>query len=134
MRKQKKKSIEPKKRGGRVPEVVKLQAQQFIMQVIGGEDGIDRIVHKVYMQALKGSYKHQELLLNYLLGKPVERLKLEAHGSAILPSRTVVKVIADTVRLNKLHDDAKAAPAVVDQDRIDEMERLLNKEVNGTDR
>lgn len=122
-----------KKPGGRAPQAVYTNARAFVLQVIGGEDGIDRIVHKVFTQALKGSFKHQELLLNYILGKPVEKLKLEQYGQGNLPSRSVVKVIADHLRLERLNADAAAAPEI-SEDRIKEMEDVLNKEIDDTDK
>lgn len=80
------------------------------------------------MQALKGSYKHQELLLNYILGKPVEKVKLEQYGQVSAPSPTVVKVIADHLRLERLNADAATAPVISD-DRIKDMEDELNKAI-----
>jgi hypothetical protein len=110
-------------------EFAKLKAREFILESIGGPDALFVLVTKIYQQAKKGSYKHQELLMNYLLGKPVDRIQLEnAQGGAILPSAPVVKIIADTIRLNKLDTDVKAA--AFDGERIKEMEDILNKEVS----
>ena len=119
-----------KKPTGRAPQAVYTNARAFVMQVIGGEDGIDRIVHKVFLQALKGSYKHQELLLNYILGKPLETVKLQQYGTPVTPSPAVVKIIADHLRLERLNKDAEAAP-VITEDRIKEMEDTLNKHIDG---
>lgn len=115
----------PKKR--KVPQAVYTNARAFVLATIGGEDGLDRIIHKVFLQALKGSFKHQELLLNYILGKPVEKVKLEQHG-APASSPAVVKIIADHLRLDRLQADVDAAP-IVSADRIKEMENILNKEI-----
>jgi len=114
--------------GGNKPIAITMKAREFILACINGEDGVNRIVHKIYMQALKGSYKHQELLLNYILGRPVESVKLDVSGSGVAPSHTVVKIIADHMRLERLRSDAEAAP-VISQDRIKDMEDILNKEI-----
>lgn len=113
---------------GRPPKVIELKARELVLSCINGEEGVRAIIIAAFKKAKAGSIRHQELLLNYILGKPVERLKLEQHGQAILPSPGVVKVIADHLRLEKLNADVKAAP-IISQDRIDEMERILNKEI-----
>lgn len=110
----------------------RMKSREFIMQVIGGEDGLDRVVYKVFTQALKGSYKHQELLMNYLLGKPVERLQLEQYIDRAGPtySPPVIKIVADHMRLEKLYKDVGAAEGVIDESRIQEMESVLNKHLS----
>jgi len=112
------------KGGGRKPLAVELNAREFILSVINGTDGVQDLINKIYSQALKGSFKHQELLLNYILGKPTERIKLENANGGPLPTYSpVVKIIADHLRLEKLNKDAEE---VVDKDRIEEAERILN--------
>ena len=111
-------------------EFAKLKAKEFILESIGGQDSLFLLVTKIYQQAMKGSYKHQELLMNYLLGKPMDRVQIEsANGKDILPSHSVVKIIADNIRLDKLSKDIEMVG--MDENRIKEMEDMLNKEVNG---
>jgi hypothetical protein len=112
---------------GRKPLVLELNAREFILGCINGGVGVDVIVRKVYYQAAKGSFKHQELLLNYILGKPTERIKLENADGKPLPTYSpVVKIIADHLRLEKLTKDAEE---VVDKDRIEEAEAILNNAI-----
>lgn len=115
------------KGGGRKPLAIELNAREFILGCISGAEGMKAIVEKVYAQALKGSFKHQELLLNYVVGKPTERIKLENANGGPLPNYSpVVKIIADHLRLEKLNKDAEE---VVDKDRVEEAERILNDAV-----
>jgi len=118
-----KKGVAPNPKG-RPPLAIELKARDFILQCIGGEEGVKTLVDKIFTQATKGSFKHQELLLNYILGKPTERIKLENANGGPLPTYSpVVKIIADHLRLEKLNKDAEE---VVDKDRIEEAERILN--------
>lgn len=110
---------------GRPPRAVELKAREFILECIKGDEGIKKIIDKVYRQAIKGSHKHQELLLHYILGKPTDKIKIEATGNIPASNPTVVKIIADNLRLDQLNKDVQAAP-VISQDRINEMEKILN--------
>lgn len=111
------------KRCGRKPLAVELKAREFILKVMNGEPGLETLVKKIFTQALKGSFKHQELLLNYILGRPVEKIKIDnAYGSTPVVSAPVVKIIADTLRLQRLEKDAEE---VVEPDRIEEAEAIL---------
>jgi len=116
--------------GGNEPVVKTLKAREFILACIGGDEGVKAIIMSAFKKAKQGSYKHQEILLNYLLGRPVESVKLDVSGSGALPSPTVVKIIADHLRLERLNKDAEAAP-VITEDRIKEMEDTLNKHIDG---
>lgn len=118
---------------GRKPRVIELKAREFILSVINGEQGVEKLVKKIYDQAVKGSYKQQELLLNYILGKPVEKLKIErAYGSQPVVSEPVIKIIADTLRLQRLERDSEAPleEGVVEESRIAEAERVLEDAVS----
>lgn len=120
------------KLGGRKPLGIELKAREFILQCIGGEEGVKKIIKSAFGKAIRGSIKHQEFLMNYILGKPVDRIKIEnAYGSNAPITSPIVKIIADNLRLEKLSKDIEAAPPKpVDQTRIDEMESILNKAVN----
>ena len=126
--KPKKKIIIGKVRNGELVDI-KENGRNFVLLSIGGRNGVVMILEKVLSQALRGSFKHQELLLNYILGKPVERLKLDAlvdrENQPV--SNTVFQIIADNVRLDKLAKDVEAAEGV-DEERIKAMENLLNNE------
>lgn len=117
---------------GAPPVAIKLKAREFILECIGGEKGVQLIIAKVFQKAKAGSIKHQELLLNYILGRPVENIKIDAaYGQSMLSSPSVVKIIADNIRLDKLATDADAARSNMTPERIKEMEDILNKEING---
>lgn len=118
---------------GRKPRAIELKAREFILKIINGEEGMERLVKKIFAQALKGSYKQQELMLNYILGKPVERIKIDqAYGSQPVISQPVLNIIADTLRLQRLERDAEAPLEVaVEESRIVEAERVLEEAVNG---
>lgn len=111
-------------------DFAKLKARDFILDSIGGPDALFVLVTKIYNQAKRGSFKHQELLMNYLLGKPVDRIKLENAPSGSVVSRPVLQILADNIRLDRLDKDVKAA-SVMSDDRIKEMEDILNNKVNG---
>lgn len=116
---------------GKRPEIIRFGSREYIMGIIG-LDGLEKVVMKVYNQAIKGSFKHQELLMNYLMGKPVEKLKLDAYVDKGMtrPVSTVYQIIAEPTRLGKLHADAEI---VVDHGQIKEMEDLLNNSQLGED-
>lgn len=114
-------------------DYVKLMGRELILEAIGGMDVFVLIVSKVAAQAKRGSFKHQELLMNYILGRPTEKIKLDASGTlGGAHSPTVVKIIADHLRLERLNNDANAAP-VISEDRIKDMEDTLNNAVDGKD-
>lgn len=118
------------KHGGRKPIAVELKAREFILKCIGGEEGVKKIIMSAFGKAVKGSIKHQEFLMNYILGRPVDRIKIESNYGVEATSAPVVKIIADTLRLAKLEKDLEASPEpAIDQSRIEEMEKLLNKEI-----
>lgn len=131
------KSGDGRKRG-RKPVAIELKAREFILGCINGEEGVRRLIGKVYAQAMKGSYKQQELLFNYILGRPVERIKIDsAYGPSAVTSAPVINIIADTLRLARLERDSKEE-VPVDEDRIAEAEQVLEraieqgrKELNG---
>lgn len=120
---------------GATPRAITLRAREFVLQCINGEEGMKLILAKIFAQAKRGSYKHQELIMNYVLGRPVENIKIDAaYGKSMLTSPTVVKIIADNIRLDKLSKDAEAAKDnVVSAERIKEMEDVLNKEIKKND-
>ena len=116
--------------GGRKPAALELRAREFILKCIEGEKGVRMLVNKIFSQALKGQYRQQELLLNYILGRPTERVQIESANSHDVSFPPVVKIIADHLRLEKLERDAASAPTVVETERVEEMERILNNAVN----
>jgi len=117
------------KLGGRKPAALELRAREFILKCINGEAGVKKLIAKIFALALKGQFRQQELLLNYILGKPTERVKIENASSDGVVFNPVVKIIADHLRLEKLERDSAAAPTVVEEDRVKEMEAILNKEI-----
>lgn len=125
-------------RAGRKPRVIELKAREFILKIIDGDRGLERLVKKIFDQALKGAYKQQELLLNYILGRPVEKIKIDAaYGANTVVAAPVLQIIADTLRLKRLEADAAEVPEAVEENRIEEVERVLegaitNGKANGT--
>lgn len=118
--------------GGTTPKVMQMHAREFILQCVNGEDGIRKIIMAAYARAIKGSIKHQELILNYVLGRPVENIKIDQFygAGASRVGAPIIKIIADNIRLNKLAADVDASP-VITEERIMEMEKILNKEIDG---
>ena len=114
-----------------IAPALKMGAREFVLRCIGGDEGVKAIVAKAFQKAKAGSYRHQELLLNYILGKPVDKVKLDVNGNLPVTSAPVVKIIADHLRLEKLEKDLVAAPPIVSASAIEEMENILNKEING---
>jgi hypothetical protein len=92
------------------------------------EPGFIQIIQRMFAQARKGSFKHQELLLYYILGKPTDHLHLEGDKLPLMQYNPVVKIIADTLRLERLEKDKQTA-GDVPQSAIDEAEGILNKAV-----
>lgn len=117
---------------GAQPKAIVMKAREFVLACINGEEGMKLILAKIFAQAKRGSYKHQELIMNYVLGRPVENIKIDAaYGQSMLTSPAVVKIIADNIRLDRLAKDVDAVRAEgITEDRIKEMEDVLNKEVN----
>lgn len=116
--------------GGRRPRSLEWRAREFILKCIEGEKGFTMVVKKVFSQALKGNFRAQELLFAYILGKPTDRVHVETSMSAQeISSPPIVRIIADHLRLEKLEKDAASAPTVVEAERVEEMERILNNAV-----
>jgi hypothetical protein len=69
---------------GRKSKAEELGLPKLIEEVIGDE-GKRLLIQKVYANAVpkrgRGSFKHQELLMYYIYGRPTEKVKVEATGS-----------------------------------------------------
>jgi len=115
------------KLGGRKPTTVELGSRQKILDIIG-PNGFTQIVQRMFAQARKGSFRHQELLCHYILGKPTDRIKIEGDGSPMMQYNPVVKIIADTLRLEKLEKDTRT-DGVIKEDTIKEVEQVLTDAV-----
>ena len=114
-------------KGGELVDL-KSNARDLVIVCLGGKSGVVKLLNKVIDQALKGSFKHQELLLNYILGKPVERLKLDASldKENHVPIIPVMQIVASAPRLNKLAQDSEVIDEAMSEERIKQMEDLLN--------
>jgi hypothetical protein len=112
---------------GATPKVLQIKAREFIIKCCNGEAGVKKLIKKIYANALKGNFRAQELLLNYILGRPTEKIKIESADTNGIAYTPVVRIIADNLRLEKLNKDVDSAPVVVDPDRIKEMEDVLNR-------
>jgi hypothetical protein len=109
---------------------VRLHAREFILQCIKHEGGVKNLVVKIYAQAMKGNFRAQEMLMNYIFGRPTESVKIESVNTHEISTAPVVKIIADHLRLEKLERDAANVPTVVEEQRVEEMERILNNAVS----
>lgn len=123
------------KLGGRKPELLKMKGREFILQCIKGDAGLRAIIESAYKRAVRGSVRHQELLLNYILGKPVEKIKLESfiEKGESASTQPVIQIVADHLRLDKLEKEHKAAQ-VISAERIEEMENVLNSAMEKQDK
>jgi hypothetical protein len=117
--------------GGNKPQLLKTKGREFILQCINGDEGLRKIIQSAFAKAVKGSVRHQELLLNYILGKPVEKIKLEGwlEQSGTAQAQPLIQIVADHLRLQQLEKDYKAVKEVP-QERIEEMEKVLNEAVD----
>lgn len=48
-----------------------------------GEDGKRALINSIKKQALKGSFMHQQLLMQYIYGKPTDHIDHTSKGEAI---------------------------------------------------
>lgn len=117
----------------KVPKALKQKAREFVLMCVKGEGGVKKLVEKIYNQAIRGNFRAQEMLMNYIFGRPTESVKIESTNMHEISSAPVVKIIADHLRLEKLERDAASAPTVIELDRVQEMESILNKEVEKRD-
>jgi hypothetical protein len=104
-----------------------------MLQCIKGEGGVKKLVEKIYAQAIRGNFRAQEMLMNYIFGRPTESVKIESTNVHEISSAPVVKIIADHLRLEKLERDAASAPTVIELDRVEQMESILNKAVENSE-
>jgi hypothetical protein len=116
---------------GRKPAAIEMKAKEFMLACVNGAAGMEALIKKIYRQALKGNFAQQQLLLNYILGKPVDRLILEANDNALknLSMSPVINIVASQVRLDRLEQDAKER--VHDLERIKEAEVILEQAAMG---
>ena len=117
----------------RMPKALQQRAREFVLMCVKGEGGVKKLVEKIYAQAMKGNFRAQEMLMNYIFGRPTESVKIESTNVHEISSAPVVKIIADHLRLEKLNTDAANAPTVVELSRVEEMESILNKAVENSE-
>ncbi len=48
-----------------------------------GEDGKREIIEKIHAQAKAGSFNHQQLLMQYIFGKPSDEVDITSNGKTI---------------------------------------------------
>ena len=121
------------KRIAPIPKALQVRAREFILSCVKGEGGVKKLVEKIYAQAMRGNFRAQEMLMNYIFGRPTESVKIESTNVHEISSAPVVKIIADHLRLEKLNTDAANAPTVVELSRVEEMESILNKAVENSE-
>lgn len=69
-------------KGGRKTKAEELALPMLVEEVIGDEGKKD-LLKKIYAQAKKGSFSHQQLLMYYLFGKPSDKLDITTKGNEI---------------------------------------------------
>ena len=67
---------------GRKTKAEELGLPMLIDEVIGAE-GKRELLKKIFEQAKKGSFLHQQLLMHYSFGKPTEKIDLTSKGKEI---------------------------------------------------
>lgn len=70
---------------GRKTKAEEMGLSKLIDDVIG-DVGKREIIEKILQQAKGGSFAHQQLLMNYMYGKPCEKLDLTSKGDKIEPT------------------------------------------------
>jgi len=68
---------------GRKTKAEELGLPMLIEDVIG-ESGKRDLIKKIFSQAKAGSFNHQQLLMHYSFGKPVEKIKGEINTKQII--------------------------------------------------
>lgn len=74
---------------GRKSKAEELGLPALIEDVIG-DNGKRELVKKIYAQAKEGSYKHQELLMHYIYGKPQDYIDITTKGDKIESPKEIV--------------------------------------------
>ena len=67
---------------GRKSKAEELGLPALVDEVIG-EEGKRLIIEKVYVQAKSGSFPHQQMLMQYMFGKPTDKVDLTSNGNTI---------------------------------------------------
>lgn len=73
---------------GRKSRAEELGLPRLIEDCIG-EEGKRALIEKISQQAMMGSFKHQELLMHYLYGKPKEHIDHTSGGEVIQTVRFI---------------------------------------------
>jgi hypothetical protein len=79
---QKGKSGGVRENSGRKGKAEELGLPALVEDVLG-EDGKKALLVKIAEQAKGGSFAHQQLLMNYIFGKPKEKLDVTTDGKAL---------------------------------------------------
>jgi 2-phosphoglycerate kinase len=64
---------------GRKSKAEELGLPLLIEEVIG-VDGKAELIRKIWHEAKKGSFQHQQLLAHYMFGKPQDKIDLKVEG------------------------------------------------------
>lgn len=56
-----------------------------------GEEGKRSIVQKIYNQAKDGSFNHQQLLMQYIFGKPQDEIDITTNGKDIASKEIIFR-------------------------------------------
>lgn len=67
---------------GRKSKAEELGLPVLIEECIG-EKGKRLIVEKIYTQAKGGSFPHQQMLMQYMFGKPTDKVDLTSNGNTL---------------------------------------------------
>lgn len=74
---------------GRKSRAEEMGLPTLVEQVIG-EDGKKTLLEKIFSKAKEGSFLHQQLLMNYIFGKPTDKLDVTSKGDKIETTKEIV--------------------------------------------
>lgn len=97
---QKGKSGGPRENSGRKSKADELGLPALVEEVLG-DDGKKELLQKIADQAKAGSFAHQQLLMNYIFGKPKEKLDVTSGGEKLEATKHVIEFIDYTKKEEK---------------------------------
>lgn len=87
---QKGKSGGVRENSGRKSKAEELGLPMLVEQVIGDAGKIE-LIEKIFEKAKTGSFLHQQLLMNYIFGKPKEKLDVTSGGQPMSDIKHIIE-------------------------------------------
>lgn len=75
---------------GRKTKAEEMGLPRLIEDVIG-EEGKRSIIEKIHEQAKAGSFNHQQLLMQYIFGKPQDEIDITSNGKDITSKEIIYR-------------------------------------------